>query len=325
MENFAKITEALATLFWAMGFLVFFGPIITILSIVGKFKLGLINLDWSKQTKFTRTILGIIGLGMWIAIYIPLVALAFRAVPQTAPLTTTETPTQILVQATATNLPAITNTPTLASVIGDPNSIVITEVLGNPCGGDSRNEFVELYNSGENPIDVNGWWITDGQEADMIVSWQSRYPNIKIGFLTKIDTAIIQPHSYAVILPPGYTFVEQSGFVMPYIFPENTLILTVDKGQLLGDEGNGIAVTNHDVIVLYQGNEYAVDKVISSYGSPILSSSPTAIRDDGMDEIPIILSINECWSVERTLAVNEDVASNWKAVRKSTPGSGNYP
>lgn len=325
MENFAKITEALATLFWGVGFLVFFGPIITILSIVGKFKLGLINLDWSKQSKFTRALLGFIGLGMWIAIYIPLVSLAFRLVPQTPSPLITETPTSTLTQPTETVSPAIINTATLSSIIGDPSSIVITEVLGNPCGGDSRNEFIELYNSGENPIDVSEWWITDGQEADMIVSWQSRYPNIAIGFLTKTDTAIIQSHSYAVILPPGYPFVVQSGFVMPYIFPENTLILTINKGQLLGDENNGIAVSNRDVVVLYQGNEFAVDRVISSYGSPILSSSPTAIRDDGKDEIPIIRSINECWSVERILAVNEDVESNWREISKSTPGSGNYP
>jgi len=325
MENFAKITEAVATLFWAVGFLVFFGPIITILSIVGKFKLGLINLDWSKQSKFTRALLGFIGLGMWIAIYIPLVSLAFRAVPQTPSPLSTETATPTLIQPTETVLPAITSTATLPSIVGDPNSILITEVLGNPCGGDSRNEFIELYNSGESPIDISGWWITDGQEADMIVSWQSRYPNIAIGFLTKTDTAILQPHSYAVILAPGYPFVVQSGFVMPYIFPENTLILTVDKGQLLGDENNGIAVTNRDVVVLYQGNEFAVNKVISSYGSPILSSSPTAIKDDGKDEIPIIRSINECWSVERILSVNEDVESNWREISKSTPGSGNYP
>lgn len=324
MENFAKITEALATLFWAMGFLVFFGPIITILSIVGKFKLGLINLDWSKQTKFTRALLGVIGLGMWIAIYIPLVALAFRAVPQTASSAITETPTQILVQPTETNLPTITSTPTLATIVGDPNSIVITEVLGNPCGGDSRNEFVELYNSGENPIDVSGWWITDGTETDKVISWQSRYPNIEIGYLTVTNTAVIPPHGYAVILAPGYPFVQDS-FVMPYIFAENTLILTVEKGQLLGDEKNGIAVTNRDVIVLYQGSEFAIDKVISSYGSPILSSSPTAIKDNGTDEIPILLSINECWSVERIFAVNEDVESNWRKISKSSPGSGNYP
>ncbi len=268
--------------------------------------------------------MGFIGLGMWVAIYIPLVSLAFRVVPQTPTPAITETSIPTLISPTETDSPSATNTATLPPIVGDPNSIVITEVLGNPCGGDSRNEFVELYNNGENPIDVSGWWITDGTETDKVISWQARYPNIEIGYLTITDTSVIQPHSYAVILAPGYPFVQDS-FVMPYIFTENTLILTVEKGQFLGDEKNGIAVTNRDIIVLYQGSEFAIDKVVSSYGSPILSSSPTAIKDNGTDEIPILLSINECWSVERILAVNEDVESNWRKISKSSPGNGNYP
>lgn len=325
-----SLIQTVTTFFWALGFLLFFGPIVIIVSLIGKLKLGLINIDLSEHSKLSRFVLAIVGAGIWLAIYIPVANFAFKSVPQIntptviIPVQTliTETPNTITQPIVSSESPVINNTST---AVPDFKYIVITEVLGNPCGGDSRNEFIEIYNSGEHPIDISGWWITDGTEADKIISWEQRYPNIKIGFLTITNTTVIPPRSYAIVLAPGYPFVTQSGYIMPYVFPDNTVIMTVEKGQLLGDETNGIAVTSHDVIVLYQGNEFAIDKVISSYGSPILSSSPTAVKDDNMDEIPIYGSINQCWSVERILAVNEDVESNWRKVTKSSPGSGNYP
>ena len=328
MESFI---QTITTFFWALGFLLFFGPIVIIVSLIGRLKLGLISIDLSEHSKSSRVILAILGAGVWLAIYIPVINFAYKNVPAISTPTAIVTEQLLVITETQDLVPlpiVITDTPTITSsptAIPDSSNIVITEVLGNPCGGDSRNEFIELYNSGDNPIDVSGWWITDGQEADKIVSWQSRYSNITIGFLTTTNTTIIQPHSYAVLLAPGYPFVSQNGFIMPYIFPENTLILTIDKGQLLGSEDNGITVSTRDVVVLYQGSEFAVNKLISSYGSPILSSSPTAIRDDQKDGIPILGNIDDCWSVERILAVNEDVESNWRKVNKSSPGSGNYP
>ena len=336
MEQSAKIVEALATLFWAMGFLVFFGPIITILSIVGKFKLGLINLDWSKLSKFTRAVLGFIGLGMWLAIYIPLVTLAFRTVPQIQTVTaipTLITTDNVTAQAQSPiitdtpifveNQPEIIITPTFEGSNVDPTVVVITEVSGNPCGDDLRNEFIELYNTSEQPINVDGWWITDGDASDKIVSWASRFPTVKIGFMTQTETTIIPSHGFAVILAAGYPFV-QTGFVMPYIFPEKTLILTTEKGELLGDETYGIEVSNRDIVVLYQGSETSIDKIISTYGSPILSSSPTAIKDDGKDKIPFDTSENECWSVERIIPINEDIELDWRTITTSSPGNGSY-
>jgi hypothetical protein len=49
----------------------------------------------------------------------------------------------------------------IQSVLSD---ILITEILYNPfrsAGGDLPNEFVEIYNSGPNPVDLTGWKLSD--------------------------------------------------------------------------------------------------------------------------------------------------------------------
>ena len=338
METFF---QSITAFFWALAFLFFFGPMVIIIAIIGKVNLGSIIVDLSNLSKTARIVLAVLGGIVWVTVYFPVISLAHQALSQSDPsatpsLTSMSTATQqIDEQVTKTVLPTYTPSPVVGTetlptattdMTPDPTFIVITEVLGNPCGADSRNEFVELYNSGERAIDVGGWWITDGEEADRIVAWQDRYPTISLSSLVLVDTTLIPPRSFGVILAPGYPFV-QSGRVMPYIFPEGTVILTVDKGQLLGDENNGIEVSNRDVIVLYEGSETSIDRVISTYGSPILSNSPLLVRDDGKDRIPYSLSDakSDCWSVERILPVNEDIESNWKVSLRSSPGSGSYP
>jgi len=139
-------------------------------------------------------------------------------------------------------------------------NLVITEVLGNPCGADSRNEFVEIYNSGDREVDILGLWLTDGEEADKIISWGERFPSVNLGAV--MTTTLIPPRGFAIILAPGYPFVN-SGRIMPYRFPPATIILTVADGQLLGDEKNGIEVTNRDPIILYQGDKNNMHTLIT--------------------------------------------------------------
>jgi hypothetical protein len=239
--------------------------------------------------------------------------------------TLTETATSTSqVMGSVIDTPTTFDTATPNVLFPDSKYLVITEVLGNPCGSNSSNEFIELYNSSVSFVDVSDLWITDGEQSDKIVAWQSRYLSVSLGSQVKVDTTQIPPHGFAVILAPGYPFVKTDR-IMPYVFPEGTIILTVADGLLLGDESDGIEVTNRDTIVLYQGTETYIENIISTYGSPIISSSPTSIKDDSLDDIPFYASPNDCWSVIRILPVNEDLETNWERVDKSSPGSGNYP
>ena len=238
----------------------------------------------------------------------------------------TEEPTPFVVDTNtpvSTDTPLATNAPTLEVFENDLEFLVVSEMAGKPCGGDSRNEFIELYNSSENPIDVSGLWITDGDEADEISTWNSRYTSIDFGSSASVNTTIIPSHGFAVILAPGYPLV-QNNPVMPYIFPEGTIILTLAEGQLIGDEKDGIQVGNRDVIVLYKGNKSIVEKVISTYGSPTYSGIPLGFRDDGRDGIPILGTQVACWSAERIIPINDDIETNWRQVEQSSPGESSF-
>jgi hypothetical protein len=241
--------------------------------------------------------------------------------PETSP---TETPTATVSVLFATPTIHPSETPSTVnftpSVEADLKSIVISEVLGNPCGQDSRNEYVELYNSGDNAVDIANLWITDGDEADLLTTWQSRLPSVNLGVAVKVDTTIIPPHGFAVILAPGYPFVTKGERIMSYEFADDTIILTLADGQLIGDENSGIEVVNRDGVVLYKGSDNKVEEVISSYGSLTFSGNPLSIKDDGLDKIPFFERWDDCWTVERITLINDDIASNWKVVPKSSPG-----
>ena len=45
-------------------------------------------------------------------------------------------------------------------------TILITEVMPNPSGSDTENEFIELYNYGEEPISLKGYMLRYGASAD---------------------------------------------------------------------------------------------------------------------------------------------------------------
>lgn len=61
-------------------------------------------------------------------------------------------------------------------------TVAITEIMGNPCGDEAdqqANEYVELYNYGEYPMDVKGWYFMASNNQgnpDEIITWDTRNP-----------------------------------------------------------------------------------------------------------------------------------------------------
>ncbi|NPA73055.1 MAG: lamin tail domain-containing protein, partial [Gammaproteobacteria bacterium] len=200
-------------------------------------------------------------------------------------------------------------------------NLVITEVMGNPCNGESRNEYVELYNFSSTPVSLQGLWITDGDAAKAIVPWADRSPSQKMGSKLEVATLVLEPHHFAVILAPEYG-VENHEPYRPYLFPPGTVILTVDRGRLLTDDQHGIEVTGHDPIVLYLGTRDIINEIVSTYGSPRISAYPLGIQDDGKDNIPF--RSKKCWAAERIEPINQDKGSMWREVKDGTPGYGDY-
>ena len=96
-------------------------------------------------------------------------------------------------------------------------AIVITEVMANPLS-EATGEFVELLNTGDSPLDLVGWTISDGDRSDLLIARQGGW--------------VLEAGDYAVIL--------DSGYAGQYAIPAGTLLLTVGDAAL----GNGLATSD---------------------------------------------------------------------------------
>ncbi len=193
--------------------------------------------------------------------------------------------------------------------------VVINEVMANPKGTNSislspedRNEFIELYNITGDTVDLAGWKIYDFDAYDNIIAWRdttllSRYPNVVI------NTTLLPPYSFALILDPEYTALNPvGGYVQPYHFPNNLLILTIGN-TALGDNG----LTTTDPILLFSPTGDS-----SSFGTPFNPNDSFPKRDYG--------TTNDGLSWERISPWAEDSCLNWLRsldTSGSTPGRDN--
>ncbi|MFC1546884.1 lamin tail domain-containing protein, partial [bacterium] len=183
---------------------------------------------------------------------------------------------------------------------------------------DTYNEFIELFNCGSSSVDLSGWMFSDGDGIDFIVAWD---PLVN-GFIGDGDAGgdadvvynnvLLSSGCYAVILDKDYADGDE-----PYNFPAQTIILTVTNSTL---GGSGLA--RNDPITLYNNN----GNMVSSYGTPVITSSDTYNNadDDFADLIP--LSTNKGFSAEMINAEKGDIESNWMESVKDngcSPGARN--
>ncbi len=203
-------------------------------------------------------------------------------------------------------------------------TVIISEVMGNACGGiDQRkyNQYVELYNYGDQPMDVGGWWLYDEGSPgtpDELTAWSSR-SNIVPDGQAIIGTTIIPPKGVAIVLPPQYY---ENPMGPPYKLPANAVILTVADSATLGDDFFGIITDQdgYDTVTLYKGSNSIMDTVVDTYGTPLIPNNYVAdIKDDRLDNIPRYLS--DCTSIERVNPLLPDAESNWVTVKNGTPGA----
>jgi hypothetical protein len=219
--------------------------------------------------------------------------------------------------------------PSGSTAPGGP-TVIISEVMAHPCGSDDFkkwNEYVELYNFGDQPVDVGGWRLVDNgpdNKADQIVAWNARNPRAALKQHVVADTTVIPPHAFAVVLSPTYT-QSLDPFRMPYSLPDGTIILTIIEGDRIGDDVFGLIGDggSRDVLVLYIGGAKSIQQVVSTYGSPNLGIYPQDIRDDRADNLP--LDLHECTSAERIDPFYPDEFDSWREVQNGSPGEAPYP
>lgn len=131
----------------------------------------------------------------------------------------------------------------------NPGDVVINEIYydvctpANDCGNNPQNEWVELYNSTNNVIDLTDWTLEDNSSSDTIPS------------------ASIQPHSFVVITSESHTFDIWSN-------------VSDDQRVILGSSiGNGLSDTG-DRLILKDSNQVIVD--VMSYGDDTSQLNPAA-------------------------------------------------
>ncbi len=107
---------------------------------------------------------------------------------------------------------------------GDPAALVITEVLANAID-EGNGEFVELWNSGAEPVDGAGLVLVDGGGHDDVLQAFGG------------GSALIAPQSFALIVDPDW---DHSAFV-----PPGVLLLTTGDATL----GNGLSTA--DTVTLF--------------------------------------------------------------------------
>ena len=238
----------------------------------------------------------------------------------------TDSASASVTSAAITQLPA--PSPSAPTV---PLSVSITEIMfvPQPPYGDSEleswNEYVEIQNYGDDPIDVAGWFISDGGvlgNPDELIAWDERLPGIPVGDATT-DSTIIPPGGFALILPRAY---EEGKRPYDHQVTPNTIILTNSDdpdtdSELLGKDGLSATGNLIDVLVLYLGSRDEIEEVVSTYGTPVWDedASPSSIRDNQLDRIPFPIT----WGGYRRLAAGgTDSSSNWRRFTwdQKTPG-----
>ncbi len=125
--------------------------------------------------------------------------------------------------------------------------IVISEVLADP-HSESKGEFVELYNAGNEPVDLEGWSLGDSRDVnDTITDFTGPHDAGLAG-------TVLAPGAYALVVDPDYEGVYNDRITAEGD-PARLLILTIKEDRTLG---NGLG--NSTDLVFLKRDDVTVDQ-----------------------------------------------------------------
>src|SRR4051794_16369574 len=108
-----------------------------------------------------------------------------------------------------------------AAILSSPaNALIITEVFNHPsgaantgtndagCAGKAQstsNQFVEIYNDTDAPVDLSGYTLSDGASTDTLIAWSNAFNGPLNGItILNASSTILPARSFALILDPDY-------------------------------------------------------------------------------------------------------------------------
>jgi len=127
--------------------------------------------------------------------------------------------------------------------------VILTEIMANPAGsetaipGGDSNEYIELFNAGDDSVDLTGWSFTDGDDDDYLSTGDFQLSPLPI-IDGVYNSMILPPEGFALILDPEYVDPAND---QPFDWPENTLILTIQTTTDLG----GYRLSTTDPVTLF--------------------------------------------------------------------------
>ena len=127
------------------------------------------------------------------------------------------------------------------------SDVVISEVLADP-HTESKGEFVELYNAGDEPVDLDGWSLGDSRDVnDTVMDFTGPHD---IG----LAGTVLAPGAYALVVDPDYegAYNVRVGVEGD---PANLLMLTVKGDRTLG---NGLG--NSQDLVFIKKDDITIDQ-----------------------------------------------------------------
>ena len=157
------------------------------------------------------------------------------------------------------------------------SALIINEVMSNPAGLESgagspgdRNEFIEIYNSGNDTVDISQYLIADRSVSDNIQAWDTTFPDPN----AITGTTLIPPKFYGVIMDPEYIDSGDGTHLQPYRFSDSTIVLKIDDTTI----GDGLSSKDTiylispagDTIDFFAQGESSVDGVSYERVNPFL-------------------------------------------------------
>ncbi len=128
--------------------------------------------------------------------------------------------------------------------------IVLTEIMFNSPGSDHHDEYVEIYNDSDEPVDLTGWQVGDQDRVDTMIIYE--------GF----DHMILQPKRYCIIMDPSYI---TSSTTYEGVIPDSVLRVTINSGSF---GSYGFSNTVPETVRLYNSEGILVDSYTYTIDQP---------------------------------------------------------
>lgn len=134
---------------------------------------------------------------------------------------------------------------------GGPTTILITEVMANPLVEDTG-EFVELYNHGDEPVDLAGWWIDDGDNDETLEAYEGGTTVVEAGgFAVVLDSEYASDYAIAagtvLLTTPNTTIASGLGLSDPISVRAPSAVEPVSTFGFPFNPGNGFSAQRVDL------------------------------------------------------------------------------